>query len=135
MFETVVQDEKASLLRAPGAIPVDKYLLPVLKDQDYIELAEFIIDAYYPPEVRGKGVLVDPAFWVKEMRCTLLEGIFQDDGALGEYFFGFGTAIVMDPETGKPRNKDINPGTIVINHKLTGQPGQRNTTIAHEAAC
>ena len=83
-FETAFLDERYSLLKSPGAIPVDKYLLPVIKDQDYIELAEFIIEAYFPPEVRNYDVPVDPAVWAREMKCHILEGAFPDDGALGE---------------------------------------------------
>ena len=131
-FETAFLDERYSLLKTPGAIPVDKYLLPVLKEQDYIELAEFIIEAYFPPEIRDNDVPVDPAIWAREMKCRILDGFFPDDGALGEYFFGFGTADIIDPETGKTRNSDINPGTIVINKQLMDQRGQKNTTVAHE---
>ena len=131
-FETVVLDERFSLVKSDGVIPVNKYLLPVLREQDYIRLAEYIIEAYYPAEMKDRDVPVDPEIWIREMKCKILEGFFEDDGALGEYFFGFGTAEIIDPETEKPRERDINPGTIVINRKLMYQRGQRNTTLAHE---
>ena len=125
-------DERFSLVKSDGVIPVNKYLLPVLREQDYIRLAEYIIEAYYPAEMKDRDVPVDPEIWIREMKCKILEGFFEDDGALGEYFFGFGTAEIIDPETEKPRERGINPGTIVINRKLMYQRGQRNTTLAHE---
>ena len=97
-FETVILDERFSLLKYEGAIPVDKYLLPVLKEEkDYIKLAEYIIEAYFQAEIRDRDVPVDPLIWANEMKTILLEGVFPEDGALGEYFFGFGTADIIDP--------------------------------------
>lgn len=49
------------------------------------------------------------------MRHKILIGAFPENGALGEYFFGFGTADIVDPITGIIRKRDIDPGSIVLN--------------------
>ena len=133
VFETVILNEKNALRNVEGAIPADKYLLPVLTDADYIAIAACIRKNYYPKSY-GKDVPIDPAVWVRAMKSTIFEGVFPEEGALGEYFFSFGTAVIIDPETGEPRKRDINPGTVIINRELADKPGQRNSTVAHEGA-
>ena len=66
------------------------------------------------------------------MRHKILIGAFPENGALGEYFFGFGTADIVDPITGIIRKRDIDPGFIVLNYEIIGSRGTRNSTSAHE---
>lgn len=66
------------------------------------------------------------------MRHKILIGAFPENGALGEYFFGFGTADIVDPITGIIRKRDIDPGSIVLNYEIIGSRGTRNSTSAHE---
>ena len=134
VFSDLVLHERAALISRPNAIRLDKYLLPVLKDEkDYINLAKMVIDGYYP-QIGDKDVPVDPSVWVHAMGSKIYPGVFPEDGALGEYFFGFGTADVIDSDTGEVFEADINPGTVIINHKILSQPGMRNSTIAHEGS-
>ena len=66
------------------------------------------------------------------MRHKILIGAFPENGALGEYFFGFGTADIVDPITGIIRKRDIDPGSIVLNYEIIGSRETRNSTSAHE---
>lgn len=66
------------------------------------------------------------------MRHKILIGAFPENGALGEYFFGFGTADIVDPITGIIRKRDIDPGSIVLNYEIIGSRGTRNSTSSHE---
>ena len=64
VFSDLVLHERAALINRPNAIRMDKYLLPVLKDEkDYLYLAKCVIDEYYPG-IGDKDVPVDPAVWI-----------------------------------------------------------------------
>lgn len=132
-FEKVVTDETESLLHDACAIPVDKYLLPVLRNSDYEELADYIFKAYYP-EIYGKDVPIDPWLWLNGMNCTVRRGVFPEEGVLGEYFFGFGNAVLVDPGTGETEESNVDPGTIVVNHQILKTPGSFHSTLAHEGS-
>ena len=64
------------------------------------------------------------------MNLSLYYGAFPENGALGEYFFGFGTAEVLDEKTGNVRRQDINPGTIVLNLEVRDSRSMKNSTLA-----
>ena len=131
-FSGVIRKEADSLqARYPGAFPMDKYLIPVMSSEDYAWLAEEIHAAYYEDEIR-KDEPIDPEKWILMTSQKILIGSFPENGALGEYFFGFGTANIVDPITGIIRKRDINPGSIVLNLEIIGSKGTRNSTSAHE---
>lgn len=133
-FIGVVTDEKESLLELdPYHIPVDKYLLPVLKgNDDYRRLARYLMYVYRL-SCRDRDAPFDPMEWLDAMHLTVRQGVFPDNGVLGEYFFSFGTADVLDAATGEVnKDSEINPGTIVINRDILDSVGKRNTTLTHE---
>jgi len=130
----VVTDESKSLQAMDEAhINVDKYLLPVLKgDEDYRRLARHLIYAY-KLSCRDKDIPFDPIEWITAMRKKVRYGVFPENGVQGEYFFGFGTADLVDTRTGVvKKGAEINPGAIIVNHEIIDTEGARNTTITHE---
>lgn len=132
-FGGVVLDEKSSLRSLyPSSLPVDKYLLPVMGAEDYEQLSRYVRIRYLPGTF-GTDVPVDPEVWIREMNVSLFYGAFPENGALGEYFFGFGTADVLDEKSGNIHRQDINPGTIVLNQEVRNSRSMRNSTLAHEA--
>ena len=62
-FNKVITDEERSLLKLPGVLIADKYLLPVQKSSDYARLADTILRVYYL-EIYGKDEPVDPKLWL-----------------------------------------------------------------------
>ena len=135
-FVGVITDESKSLQAMDEThIHVDKYLLPVLKgDGDYKRLARYLL-YYYELSCRDKDVPFDPVEWITAMKKKIRYGMFPENGVLGEYFFGFGTADLVDTKTGKvTKGAEINPGAIIINYEIVETEGARNTTITHEGA-
>ena len=133
-FVGVVMDESKSLQTLDEThIHVDKYLLPVLKgDGDYKRMARFLL-YYYELSCRDKDLPFDPVEWVTAMGKSIRYGKFPENGVLGEYFFGFGTADLVNAETGEvTEDAEINPGAIIINFDIIETEGTRNTTITHE---
>lgn len=129
-FEKVVVNEAESLLAMePGAIRADKYLLPILKEEDYPYLAEWIRDendlSVNPLDVKEL---------IKRLGITPLRGYFPESDVMGEIYFSFGHAAVMDADTGEIRETDINPGTIVVNTAACTSRGMYNVTLLHEYA-
>ena len=132
-FKGVVLDEKRCVCSLyPTALPVDRYLLPVMGTEDYEQLSRYIRIRYLPGTF-AMDVPVDSEAWIREMNLSLYYGAFPENGALGEYFFGFGTAEVLDEKTGNVRRQDINPGTIVMNMEVRDSRSMKNSTLAHEA--
>ena len=111
---------------------LDKYLLPIMQSKDYANLADLIHKDCYLSALQ-KDTTIDPLIWIDQMGRTVRCGMFPENGALGEYFFGFGTADIVDQKTGMVRNERIDPGTIILNWELTKYAGMMNSTLAHEA--
>ena len=131
-FVGAIQVPAESILAiCPDAIPVDKYLIPVMSAEDYVLLARHIHETCYKNDIR-KDKPIDPEKWIRAMGKKIRIGVFPENGALGEYFFGFGTASIMAEKTGNVRRRDIDPGTIVLNHEIMQKTGARNSTTAHE---
>lgn len=131
-FAGVILKESESIQSVfVGAFPTDKYLIPVMSSEDYAWLADEIHKDCYKEEIR-KDLPIDPAKWIRADRKNICTGVFPENGALGEYFFGFGTALLVDDKTGDVRKSDIDPGTIVLNLEILKQTGARNSTTAHE---
>lgn len=131
-FAGVILDEADSLqARYPGAFPVDKYLIPVISSEDYAWLADVIHKDCYQDEIR-RDEPIDPEKWIQSMGQKLLVGVFPENGALGEYFFGFGSALIVKDKSGDVAKRDINPGTIVLNFEILNAPGTKNSTMTHE---
>ena len=132
-FDRVVLDEKQSIQALNlDALPVDKYLLPVMGAEDYEQLGRYI-RLRFLPDTFAKDAPVDPEAWIREMNLKVFYGAFPENGALGEYFFGFGTADVVDEKTGSVYQQDINPGTIILNQAVRNSRSMKNSTLAHEA--
>lgn len=66
------------------------------------------------------------------MGLKIRYGVFPENDALGEYFFGFGTADTVNVATGSVEHSEINPGTIIINRGIISSEGMKNSTITHE---
>ena len=114
-------------------ISVDKYLIPVLKPGDYSMIARYIFSRFLPEQLNSV-LPFEPEKWIRPMGLKVKRGVFPENGALGEYFFSFGTAETIDEETGEIVQSDINPGTILLNRDIPDHGGIRNSTLAHEAS-
>ena len=132
-FIKVVIDEKDSLLSLfPDEIRMDKYLLPVLKTaDDYKVIAERILEYWMPEQIDSEKPF-DPFKWLEVMHMKLMWGAFPENGAQGEYFYDFGQADIIDPETGIIETADITPGTIVLNYETRKYRSALNVTACHE---
>ena len=131
-FDRAVIDEEESLQALnKDAPPLDKYLLPVLSAENYQQMATWIRFHYYP-EFFGRDVAVDPEIWIQRLGHSVRYAAFPENGALGEYFFSFGTADVIDAESGEVRSENINPGAIILNRDVKDFPVLRRSTLAHE---
>ena len=129
-----VMNEKDSLReRDFMGISVDKYLIPVLKPGDYSMIARYIFSRFLPEQLNSV-LPFEPEKWIRPMGLKVKRGVFPENGALGEYFFSFGTAETIDEETGEIVQSDINPGTILLNRDIPDHGGIRNSTLAHEAS-
>ena len=127
----VNEEDSLSVARAKN-LPVDKYLLPVMKSEDYARMAELLHEDNYPVSIFCDAK-IDPMIWIRQMNWEVKYGEFPENGTLGEYFFGFGTADIIDEKTGSVNNEYIDPGTIILNREMTKSPGIQNSTLAHEA--
>lgn len=137
VFDRVILDEKRSLLAIfPDAIRLDKYLLPLLLSaEDYKKAASLVIDQMRRALKKKYRVHApfDPRKWISIMGPKIKLGAFPENGAMGEYFFDFGQADLFDPETGEVTpNCNIDPGTIVLNHRALQSKAMENSTICHE---
>ena len=133
-FEGAFTDERDSLAAAAGEgdIPLDRYLLPVLRLQDYEALA-LQLRARYCPGLRSPEAELDPADWALATGTPVVFGHFDDPEVLGEFFFDFGTADLADPETGGVlRGAAVWPGTVVLNAALRHRPAEYRGTLCHE---
>lgn len=131
-FTKAVADEADSLIaRHPNAIRADKYLLPVLQEADYPYLAKWFIAQY---GIAEKDMPLDAETLVKQMGLKLLQGAFPENGVMGEIYFNFGHAAIIDSITGEVKDADIDPGTIILNSAAYTSRGMYNVTLLHECA-
>jgi len=133
-FDKVITDEKESLYNQDISDDynphLDRYLLPVLTDKDYQLLAIIIREQFFNNQQAGA---IDPMDWVRIQDLDFRFGVFPENGTLGEYFFNFGTADVINPETGAiVRGEKINPGTVIINKDIANTRGAFNSSVTHE---
>lgn len=75
---------------------------------------------------------VDPRAWVRNEELTVKYGVFPDEGVLGEYFFSFGMADIINLKTGEVKPTQINPGTIVLNKDIADDEVRFKSTLLHE---
>ena len=127
----ILHKEDSLIARDEWKIQVDKYLLPVLKGKDYSRMAKRIMYKYMR-QYYDSFEPVDPAAWVYQENLKVRYGVFSEEGVLGEYFFSFGTADIVDPKSGKVTITEINPGTIVLNREIAGDAAKRKSTLMHE---
>ena len=131
-FVEVIWDERDSLIsRDEYKIEVDKYFLPFLKGNDYNRMARYIMHRFMR-EYYDASDPVDPRAWVRNKNLKVLFGVFPEDSVLGEYFFSFGMANIIDLKTGEVKPTEINPGTIVLNRVIAGDEIQFKSTLFHE---
>lgn len=130
-FTGVILNEADSLLALnPEAIRADKYLLPILREEDYPYLADMLLSMDGIP----KGALLDAEALVKGMGLKLFQGVFPENGVMGEIYFNFGMARIVDPDTGEIREAKIRPGTVLINRSACINRGMYNGTLLHEGS-
>lgn len=133
-FDRVIVREEESLAFTVGEgnFPMDRYLLPVLKDGNYDDLAARILAEYYPENLHRDGV-IDPFRWAEKTGKLICCAEIWDAGTAGEFYFHFGTADLVDEKTGLVRkDAEIDPGTILLNRNLYARPAELRSTLTHE---
>ena len=68
------------------------------------------------------------------MGLKLFQGVFPENGVMGEIYFSFGLAKIVDPDTGEVREAKIKPGTVLINRAACTNKGMYNGTLLHEGS-
>lgn len=130
-FTGVIVNKADSLLALnPDAIRADKYFLPILREEDYPDLARMLMSMDGVP----KGALLDAEALIKGMGLKLFQGVFPENGVMGEIYFSFGLAKIVDPDTGEVREAKIKPGTVLINRAACTNKGMYNGTLLHEGS-
>ena len=131
-FLDVILDDSESLIEKNKTnIPVDKYLLPVLKGKDYNLMARYLTYVYMQ-EFYDSSEPVDPWVWVRDMNLKVKYGVFPESDVLGEYYFSFGMADIVDFNTNTITATEINPGTIVLNRDIANDAARKKSTLTHE---
>ena len=131
-FVKVILTEEESLQYQDAySLPVDKYLLPVMGADDYQHMANWI-RLHYFTEYFGLDVAVDPQIWVERLGHTVKYASFPEEGVLGEFFFGFGSADIVNENSGERRRDNVDPGSILLNIQVKESPSLRKSTLAHE---
>ena len=126
--KAVVVEEESLLALNPMALRADKYLLPLVQDSDYPRLAKWILARFDMPE---EGPL-DVNLLAERMEMKLLSGRFPENSVTGEIFFNYGRAEILDPATGKARDTNIDPYTVILNMSACRTRGLYNVTLLHE---
>ena len=129
-IRAIVNEADSLLARNPDKIRADKYLLPILREEDYPYLAEMILEMEGFP----RGKLLDAEALVKGMGLKIYQGVFPENGVMGEIYFNFGTAMIVDSATGEVREANINPGTILMNRAACVNRGMYSGTLLHEGS-
>lgn len=133
-FIGVITDDAKSLQATDEfGISADKYFLPVLKgNDDYLKMSVYLLMRYRCKSLDA-DIAFDPMGWLEAMHLKRKVGVFPENGVQGEYFFSFGTADTVDPETGEiHRSEEMNPGTVLISREVLGKGAAENTTATHE---
>ena len=132
-FVAVILEERESLIaKDPYKIPVDKYFIPVLKgSHDYNKMAKYFIRIATGKD--GKiNDSINPFLWAEKLGTPIKYGVFSESNTLGEYYFDFGEADVINQLTGSCNREAIQPGTIILNKDIICNEASRKTTLAHE---
>lgn len=129
--KAIVKEEDSLIARYPNAIRADKYLLPVLQEADYAYLSKWFMAQH---GISAQEVPLDAEAIVKRLSLKLLKGVFPENGVMGEIYFNYGHAMIIDPDTGEVRDADIDPGTIILNIAACSSLGLYNVTLLHECA-
>ncbi len=131
-FVKAVLDEKDALAaQNPSAIRMDKYLLPVLRETDYPYLAKWILARY---DLAKENAPLDAEALAERMGLKRLCGKFVEDDVMGEIYFNYGHATMIDPDTGDVRDVEVGPCTILLNETACASRGAYNVTLLHECA-
>lgn len=129
--KAIVNEEDSLIARYPNAIRADKYLLPVLQEADYAYLAKWFMAQH---GISAQDVPLDAEAIVKRLGLKLLKGVFPENGVMGEIYFNYGHATIIDPDSAEIRDADIDPGTIILNFSACASMGLYNSTLLHECA-
>ena len=129
--KAVVHEVDSLIARHPKAIRADKYLLPVLHESDYPYLAKWLRAQY---DIDENNIPLDAALLAGKMGLKILQCAFPENGVMGEIYFSFGHADIIQPATGEIKDTNINPGTIIVNPTACTSRGMYNVTLLHECA-
>jgi transcriptional regulator with XRE-family HTH domain len=116
-------------------IPANDYLLPILRAKDYETVAHQILRQFYPEYgnclSQGEQFVVNGDDLAARMNLTVRDVHFADPATLGQIYYNFGEAVLLDA-FGRKYTEQIEPGTILISIDNCQSPSIRNSTVCHE---
>lgn len=131
-FETVILNEGDALIaQNPLAIRMDRFLLPLLQEEDYPYLANWILTRY---DMIGEREALNAERLAERMGLKRLHGRFAETDVMGEIYFNYGHTAMIDPDTGETREMKVGPCTILLNETACVSRGAYNVTLLHECA-
>lgn len=121
-------------IESTGAVPANKYLLPIMRSKDYDRVGSHVMREYYP-EFRDsiQDFVIDGEELADRMGLTVRDVHFADDTVMGMVFFASEEVMLLDSK-GKPFPETISLGVILISKDHCKKKAVRNGTIVHECA-
>ncbi len=114
-------------------IPVNAWLLPVLRKEDYDRAAAMMLERFCPGALRRRkavdGRILAYRMGLQVRRVRLEEG----SRALGRIFFDEARVTLRD-ERGEAYEETVAPFTVLLNRDLCRTAAEENRTLLHECA-
>ena len=131
-FDRVILDEQESLHALhPKDFFLDKYLLPIMSDDAYRWLSYWYLEKCFPKAIKNDVPIDIEEFFSKTgLKYQVAE--FKDISTLGEYYFSYGVADIVHPDTGEITTELVMPGRILINKEIISHPAAKGPTLLHE---
>lgn len=109
----------------------DRWLLPLLRREDYPRVAERILRTYYPEALWGDGP-VNACTLARRMGLRVFRARLEPGSRIqGRIFFAPASVTVRDPD-GRPVVTEVEAGTVLLNRDLCPDRETERATLMHE---
>lgn len=108
----------------------NEYLLPIISSEAYERVAHEMLEMYFPSAQRM--LLNEPLtgeMVAKKMGLRIETVSFADPTVMGQIFYDFEVVEVKD-HLGRPYQREVHPGTILLSKENCSTPALRNSTIS-----
>lgn len=119
----------------PSNKPLDKYLVPYVRKENYEKYAKEILEKYYPEALNEEKVFIEPMKLVGRMGINYLERRLSPDFSIfGQYYFEPCSARFYDEAKKTFYQENIPARTIVLDPLANNRfsLGSRSITVIHE---